>query len=273
MVTPADIAKTTTRYNFHSHTQWCDGHASIEEMTQAAIKAGMEHWGFSPHSPVPIKSSCNMAAECADEYINEVKRLQHVYGDRINLYTSMEIDYLGNEWGASHEYFQTMPLDYRISSVHFIKSPRDGMIDIDGRPENFATKMARHFDCDIRGVVERFYEESCRMIEAGGFDIIGHFDKIRFNATSYSPGIDSEGWYRSLVDNLISLIINSGITVEINTKAYDKSGVLFPSQKLLPRLIAASVPIVVNSDAHYPDKVNAGREAALKLLNSHPQHQ
>ena len=87
------------------------------------------------------------------------------------------------------------------------------------------------------------------------------------------PGIDSEGWYRSLVDNLISLIINSGITVEINTKAYDKSGVLFPSQELLPRLIAASVPIVVNSDAHYPDKVNAGREAALKLLNSHPQHQ
>lgn len=48
MKRPADIARATTRYNFHSHTQWCDGKAPIAEMTLAAIDAGMEHWGFTP---------------------------------------------------------------------------------------------------------------------------------------------------------------------------------------------------------------------------------
>lgn len=272
MVRPADIARATTRYNFHSHTQWCDGRAPIAEMVNAAIEAGMEHWGFSPHSPVPIESSCNMSREAVAEYLAEVRRLQQLHAGRISLYASMEIDYLGDSWGPADEYFRTLPLDYRIGSVHFVESPRDGMIDIDGRPENFAVKMERHFDGDIRRVVEMFYEQSCRMVEAGGFDIIGHFDKIRFNAINYSPGIDREPWYGALVDNLIDLIISSDVTVEINTKAYGQSGVMFPEPGLLPRLVEAGVPVVVNSDAHYPDKVDAGRAAGLGLLETARKH-
>lgn len=272
MVRPADIARDTTRYNFHSHTQWCDGRAPIAEMVNAAIEAGMEHWGFSPHSPVPIESSCNMSREAVAEYLAEVRRLQQFHAGRISLYASMEIDYLGDSWGPADEYFRTLPLDYRIGSVHFVESPRDGMIDIDGRPENFAVKMERHFGGDIRRVVEMFYEQSCRMVETGGFDIIGHFDKIRFNAINYSPGIDREPWYGALVDNLIDLIISSGVTVEINTKAYAQSGVMFPEPGLLPRLVEAGVPVVVNSDAHYPDKVDAGRAAGLEMLETARKH-
>jgi histidinol-phosphatase (PHP family) len=266
MVKLADIVRTCTRYNFHSHTQWCDGRAPIDVMTRAAIDAGMEHWGFSPHSPVPIASSCNMSRESVPEYLAEVKRLQQLYAGKISLYTSMEIDYLGTEWGPAIDYFQELPLDYRIASVHFVESPRDGMIDIDGRPERFIEKMHTNFDDDIRGVVEKFFTQSCRMVEAGGFDIIGHFDKIRHNAGIFSPGIDSEPWYKSLLDNLVSLIISTSITVEINTKSYEQYGVVFPDESLLPRLVEAGVPIVVNSDAHYPDKVDASRNVGLALL-------
>jgi histidinol-phosphatase (PHP family) len=266
MVNPADIARAGTRYNFHSHTQWCDGRAPIDVMTRAAIDAGMEHWGFSPHSPVPIVSSCNMSRESVAEYLSEVKRLQQLHAGEISLYTSMEIDYLGTDWSPAIDYFQELPLDYRIGSVHFVESPRDGMVDIDGRPERFIEKMHANFDDDIRGVVEKFFTQSCRMVEEGGFDIIGHFDKIRHNAGIFSPGIDNEPWYKALLDNLISLIISSGITVEINTKSYEQYGVMFPDERLLPRLINAGVPIVVNSDAHYPDKVNASRDIGLAIL-------
>jgi histidinol-phosphatase (PHP family) len=41
---------------------------------------------------------------------------------------------------------------------------------------------------------------------------------------------------------------------------------MFPDERLLPRLIDAGVPIVVNSDAHYPDKVNASRDIGLAIL-------
>lgn len=35
-------------YNLHSHTQFCDGRASMEEMAAAAMAEGFSHWGFSP---------------------------------------------------------------------------------------------------------------------------------------------------------------------------------------------------------------------------------
>ncbi len=34
------------RYNFHSHTQFCDGHAPMEAFAAAASAAGFSHYGF-----------------------------------------------------------------------------------------------------------------------------------------------------------------------------------------------------------------------------------
>lgn len=266
MVRLADIASATTRYNFHSHSQWCDGRAPIEQMTLAALAAGMEHWGYSPHSPITFPSPCNMSRADVPAYLAEVERLRSLYGERIALYASMEIDYLGPCWSAATDYFQQLPLDYRISSVHFVESPRDGMIDIDGRPDAFCMKMERHFDGDIRRVVEEFYRQSCLMVEAGGFDIIGHLDKIRYNADYYRPGISREPWYRSLANDLADRAVAAGLLIEVNTKALDASGALFPEPELLARLVDAGAALLVNSDAHFPDKVDAGRAQALALI-------
>lgn len=263
-----EISKSTDRYNFHSHTQFCDGRVDMETMTLAAIEAGITHWGFSPHSPIPFGSPCNMRESDVRSYLDEVVRLRDVYGDRINLYASMEIDYLGDDWGASVSYFKELPLDYRISSVHFIPSDED-FVDVDGSFESFKGKMARYFDNDIRHVVESFYGQSAAMVEAGGFDIIGHFDKIGHNASMFSPGIEDEPWYVAHVDNLVDMIIDKGLVVEINTKAHESSGRFFPSPRYWRRLIDAGVSIVVNSDAHYPDRVNLGRNAAIELLKQY----
>ena len=62
------IISQTRNYNFHSHTQFCDGHAPMSDMARAAAASGMRHYGFSPHSPIPIPSPCNMKAEDVDDY-------------------------------------------------------------------------------------------------------------------------------------------------------------------------------------------------------------
>ena len=46
-----EIVNSTRNYNLHSHTQFCDGRFTMEEMVKAAIDCGMEHYGFTPHSP------------------------------------------------------------------------------------------------------------------------------------------------------------------------------------------------------------------------------
>lgn len=48
--------KNTNRYNFHSHTEFCDGHAPMATMAEAAAGDGFEIWGFTPHSPICLDS-------------------------------------------------------------------------------------------------------------------------------------------------------------------------------------------------------------------------
>lgn len=254
------------RYNFHSHTQFCDGRAQMSAFAAAAVKAGFTDYGFSPHSPVPIPSSCNMHADKVQTYMSEVQRMNDLYGDRTRFYASMEIDYLGPEWGPSVEYFQSLPLDYRIGSVHFIPSA-EGYVDIDGRFENFQIKMARYFNNDIRHVVEEFYDRSISMVNAGGFDIIGHLDKIGHNASLFKPGIEDEQWYKDLSDELADTVIAKNLTVEINTKAWHDHGRMFPSERILRRIVKAGTRIVINSDAHVPALIDASRAEAFAMLD------
>lgn len=254
-------------YTFHSHTEFCDGRATMEAFAREALRQGFSHYGFSPHSPIPIPSPCNILQANVPRYLAEATRIKDTYGDRVCFYTAMEIDYLGDQWGPAHPYFDTLPLDYRIGSVHFIRSQDGEYIDIDGHFDSFMLKMARNFHDDIRYVVETFYSQSIKMLEAGSFDIIGHFDKIGHNASHYSPGIESEDWYGALVDDLIDHIIDSHVTVELNTKAWKDHRRMFPSPDYLPRLIAAHVPVIVNSDAHVPALINASRPEAFDLLD------
>lgn len=262
------VIGTDTLYNFHSHTQFCDGCATMAEFAAEAVSQGFTHYGFSPHSPVPIESPCNMSMQQVPLYLDEVARLKALYRGATHFYAAMEIDYLGEDWGPAHPYFRSLPLDYTIGSVHFIPSQDGKLVDIDGHFDSFKRKMAEHFHNDIRYVVDTFYDQSADMLRHGHFDIIGHFDKIGHNASHYQPGIEDEPWYQQRVNHLINQIIASGITVEINTKAWTDHHRMFPAQRHWQRLRQAGVPIIVNSDAHQPALINASRAQALSALSA-----
>lgn len=209
-----------------------------------------------------------MAFDDVPLYLAEVERLRAEYGDRIHIYASMEIDYLGPQWGPSIDYFANLPLDYRIGSVHFIPDRNGELIDIDGNAARFIENMKLHFDDDLSYVVESFFNASMSMIEAGGFDIIGHFDKVAQNADAYLPGVEDQPWFRRKVGQLVDLICDVKPIVEINTKAKLNHNRIFPSERYLPQLMASGVPIVVNSDAHDPKLIDASRDYAFSLIDS-----
>lgn len=259
-----------TRYNFHSHTLYCDGQGTLSQYAQAAVDAGFTHYGFSPHAPINIPSPCNMLRKNVDTYLAEANAVKKQFGDRLHIYTAMEIDWLDADNGPAAHYWQSLPLDYRIGSVHFVPSRTHAgeYHDIDGSPERFRNVVDTHFDGDVRHVVESFYSQSIKMVRQGGFDIIGHFDKVGHNASAYQPGIENTDWYIRASDELADAIIATpGLVVELNTKAYERCGRLFPSTRLLQRVLAAKATVIVNSDAHHPTRINSGREAGLLLLD------
>lgn len=260
------LIKDEELYNLHSHTQFCDGRASMAEIAGAARAQGFRIWGFSPHSPLNIPSPCNMDASRMEEYLDESRRISELYTDMRTL-TSLEIDYMGADWGPHLDYFQKLPLDYRIGSVHFVPNQDGVMLDCDGSFQRFGSYLKDGYRGDLRYVVEKYFEQVLMMMERGGFDILGHFDKIAGNASMVDPELETYGWYKALIDDVISHASASDILVEINTKSIFDKNRFFPARIWWRKLLNSKIRLVVNSDTHYPEKVNIGRPEALKILH------
>ena len=258
------VVATTDSYNFHTHGQFCDGRDTMEAMAKAASDAGLLHLGFTPHSPVPIKSPCNMDIERVDEYYSETARLKDLYAGKMDIYRSFEIDYLGPDYGPHVDWVQRQPLDYRLGSVHFVPNQEGILLDCDGRFERFRQYLKDGYAGDLRYVVEKYFEQVLMMIERGGFELLGHFDKIAGNAAEADAGIEDEGWYEALIDDVVRKSAESGLVVEINTKALADRGRFYPAERWWGKLIEAGVAIAFDSDAHYAEKIMAGREEALE---------
>ena len=262
------IVQETDLYNLHTHTQFCDGHAPMEEFVTEAVALGFTHLGFTPQSPISVESPCNMSRESVQLYFDEMNRLRDAYGDRIRLYTAMEVDYVSVGDGPGSDYFRQLPLDYRIGSVHFIPAIDNPsvMVDIDGKFPDFKMRMGKYFAGDIEYVVKKFFSQMMAMVEEGGFEVVGHMDKIGFNASQYRDGIDEEPWYDKLVIDLFENIMDHGLVIEINTKAWLQRNRFYPNLKYFGMLKRFNAPVIVNSDTHYPTLLNSGRMEAIKLL-------
>lgn len=262
------ILPSSGKYNLHSHTQFCDGRASIEVLAEAAYKEGMTLWGITPHSPVPVESGANMSRDDVGPYLDAAREATADYDGKMKILTGMEVDFLGHDFGPHIDYFQNMPLDYRIGSVHFVPNQDGYLLDCDGKTERFMQYLRDGYANDLRYVVEKYFEQVLIMIELGGFEILGHFDKIAGNASSVDPKLENYGWYRSLVEDVINHSKDAGILMEINTKSSLDKNRFFPARRWWPLLTEANIPLVINSDAHYADKVDLGRPEALRLLKN-----
>lgn len=252
--------------NYHSHCTFCDGKAPMEDFVKSAIDADFTAYGVSSHAPLPFDTRWTLRHAEVGDYLGEFQRLKEKYSDHIELYVGMEIDYLYDEQNPAMDYFQRLPLDYRIGSVHMIYTPDGEVIDTDTSVENFNVLLWRHFGGDLRELVRRYYHASFRMVELGGFDFIGHADKIAYNAECCRAGVTAAAWYRDLRETLFSLVAEKGVMLEVNTKAYLTKGCFFPDAAHFREIRRRGIPVVVNSDTHRPELVNAGRPEALTLL-------
>ena len=254
--------------NYHSHCSFCDGRAPFEEFVKEAIRQGFYSYGVSSHAPLPFPTQWTMEWGQMETYLDEFKNLRSKYADEIELYVGLEIDYLNEESNPSVARFTELPLDYRIGSVHLLYDAAGEVVDIDCSPAVFKERVDRHFNGDVLRVVRMYFDRLFRMVELGGFDVLGHADKMHYNASCYHPGLLDEPWYEALMKDYFSLVASRGYLVEINTKAYDSLGTFYPNSRYWELMKEYQIKVLVNSDAHYPERINAGRMEALRLLQA-----
>jgi histidinol-phosphate phosphatase (EC 3.1.3.15) len=238
----------------------------MEDFIRFAISEGFTSYGISSHAPLPFSTAWTMEWDRMDDYLSEFSRLKEKYADRIELAVGLEIDYLDADNNPSSSRFQELPLDYRIGSVHMLYSPAGTIVDIDTPADIFRQLVDKHFDGDLDYVVRLYYGNLLRMVELGGFDIVGHADKMHYNASRYRLGLLDETWYDTLVREYFEAIAGRGYIVEINTKAYHELGTFYPNERYFSFLKELGIRVQVNSDAHYPERINSGRPEALDTL-------
>lgn len=252
--------------NLHSHTEFCDGRASMSEIAEAAFKEGFSTWGVSPHSPICCPSGANMKEDDVDNFINESKRLKRAYKGKMKILSGMEIDYISESFGPHIDYFRRLPLDYRIGSVHFVRTREGKPVDVDGPAERFLKYLDSEYKGDLRYVVETYFAMELEMLDAGGFDIIGHLDKIGDNGSYAWDKLEDQEWYADLVEKVISKAVEKDVIIEINTKKFDSRKRFFPAERWWPLLKKYDAKLILSTDAHYPEKVAAGYASAFEHL-------
>lgn len=256
--------------NYHSHCTFCDGRSTPEDFVKFAISHGFRAYGFSSHSPLPFETFWNMSKDDMPEYLEEINRLKEKYAGQLEIYTSLEIDYLDETYNPSIAYFQELPLDYRIGSIHFLPLSEhlseDNMVCIDGAFADYKDSVDRYFEGKISKLVTRYFDSTLKMIEAGGIDIVGHMDKIYMNGHKCKGFSFDADWYQKPFKAVLDLIAQKGLMVEVNTKNLIKKQQIFPRKEYLGLLKDMNIPVMVNSDCHYPDLVNDGRSEAFEIL-------
>ncbi len=253
--------------NYHSHCVFCDGRSTMEEFVKFAIAKGVKKYGFSSHAPLPFMTRWTMLKDNFVEYQAEYNRLKSKYQGQIELFFALEVDYIINLTDAKSYSLKDNSFDYLIGSIHYLdKLPQGGYWAIDGDLIGFDKGLRALYGGDINEAVKRYFEISDEMIENGGFDIVGHLDKISLNSSNYEEFNPSAGWYKNLVGELLQKVKQKGFILEINTKSVTEKGFTYPDQQFFPLIKELEIPIVVNSDCHYPTNVIDGFKLTYKAL-------
>lgn len=252
---------------YHTHSQFCDGKMTPEDYVLSAIRKGFTAIGLSSHAPVTFETHWTMKPEKLSSYIDNVLHLKEKYRNRIQIYLGLETDY----YPGGPDYRDTSGLDYTIGSVHFIQQlGTERVMALDGTPEEFIETRDILFNGDTRALVEQYYHLLMELIQKRPPDILGHLDVLKKNNAMNRFFDESQSWYQDIVVQTLDLIRQKQIIVEINTGGIARGYTteVYPSDWIIAMMKQRDIPIMLNSDAHHPDAIDAFYAEATDKLKA-----
>ena len=255
--------------NYHHHSCYDDGRGSIDEHVSKAIELGIKSLGFSGHCPLPFENGWTMKHEEVGEYLDDIEKAKSKYQGQIELYKSLEIDYIPGIISPSDEWIHNLQLDYTIGSIHFTGTFKDGAPgEVDGPHSKFQRALKHIYHQDIKAFVRDYFTLTRNMVNDAQPDIVGHLDKIKMQNRSLWD--ESSPWYRREVLQTLEDIRATNSIVEVNTRGIYKrlTSETYPGKWVLAEIQKMGIPVHINSDAHIPREVTSHFKETLDLLYS-----
>ena len=232
-----------TLQNLHTHTTYCDGTLSVEDMIIAAVKCGGSSIGFSEHSYVPFDKEFSMDLEDTPGYMSEVTALKEKYMNDIDIFLGIEMDYFTD--------IVPKGMEYVIGAVHHVN--KDGQdITIDGGTEHIIEMCKRHFDGDYYFMAESYFATAANVACKTNADIIAHFDLIAKRNIDGCLFDETHPRYKKAALDSMDKLLTKCKLFEINTGAMFRYGktMPYPSEFLLRELHKRGGEIIFSSDSH-----------------------
>lgn len=253
--------------NYHIHSDFCDGHAPMEEFVQAAVRKGLKAIAFSSHSPVPYHTGWNLPEHKMDDYLKEIRRLKEKYRGTIDIYASLEVDYIDGVQGPGDEKYRNLGLDFIMGSIHFLGNYDDGSPwQIDCPVPEFLKGFREIYGGDAKNLVRTYFETTRKMLRTSTPDILAHMDRVKMHNIVEHIFDESDEWYRDELRQTLEVVRENDVIVEINTKAVLRNGMIYPGKEYFKWIKELDIPIVMNSDAHRPELLTDGFEEVAAML-------
>ena len=244
--------------NYHTHTCFCDGKNTPEEMVLEAISLGCREIGFSGHSYTPFDGSFCMSRENTAAYIDAVRAVRKKYGGQIKVYLGIEQDYHSPESTAGY--------DYIIGSVHYVE--KDGVhLSVDESKQTQIDIVNQYYGGDFYSFAEDYYDVVADVYNKTKCHIIGHFDLIaKFNRERdlFDP---DHPRYRAAAQKALTALLDFPAILEVNTGAMSRGYTTepYPTRDILRQWIAAGKKIIFSSDCHSKDHILFGYDVFEEL--------
>ena len=234
--------------DFHTHTNYCDGENTPEEMVIAAVKKGMEKLGILCHSYTNFDKSYCIKKERIADFQKEIKNLAEKYKDKIQIFCGVEQDYFSDE--------STEGFDYVIGSVHYCEK-NDKYFAIDSSEEQFQKAIKECYNGDYIAFCVDYFKNISAVAQKTNADIIGHFDLVtKFNEDDRLFDT-SDPRYMAAAKAAIDMLLKYDKPFEVNTGAIIRGyrSVPYPQMLLIEYIKERGGKLVLSSDSHSADSL------------------
>ena len=237
-------------YETHSHTPLCK-HAvgTPEEYAAVAEQRGLRGLVVTCHNPMPngFSHRVRMSESEFDKYLDMVARARQAWAGRVDVRLGLEADFF-----AGYESW----LECQISSAdfHYVLGSVHPQID---------EFRQRYWSDDPVEVQRTYFRLLADAAETQLFDCLAHPDLVKNETASAWAPADIMTEIKHALDRIAA----AGIAMELNTSGVNKViGEMNPFPAMLVEMRERGIPITVGADAHQPERVADGFEAALDLL-------